>query len=358
MKTLVSFVLTLGIVGVIANPVSKQTIQSENKNSPQVESGDSQKHEEVINTLNKGDQEQKKDTPIENPETPNIDTSKDVNEKVEIIIEENIISPIDDGSQLSEDKCEQEQKKDTTIDNFVTPNIDTSKGVNEKVEIIIEENIISPIDDGPQLLGEFGGGSLLPGYNEDAPQLPGAIEDSPSSPQFPGLIGGGPHLPELIESSPQMPGYFAAGPQLPGDFAATPQLPGHFASGPQVPGFVEESPQMPSFIGDIPQLPEFIESDPQMPGFNDDGPQLPEVGEDDFLIDKDYFREDMQKIEHEIMETAAGFIPTPLVFRRKQKPTRRRFATRRHFRRNPYRRHQFFYPSYYTFYRPSSLRFY
>ncbi|KAM3965146.1 uncharacterized protein ACR2FA_000539 [Aphomia sociella] len=61
----------------------------------------------------------------------------------------------------------------------------------------------------------------------------------------------------------------------------------------------------------------------------------------------------------EIMETAAGFVPIP-IFRKRQK-ARRRFATRRHFIRNPYaytyRGLHYYYP-YYGFYRPSSLKYY
>lgn len=67
------------------------------------------------------------------------------------------------------------------------------------------------------------------------------------------------------------------------------------------------------------------------------------------------------RIKDEIMETAAGFAPIPLVFRKRQRmPPRRRFTIRRQYQRypfTPYRRYQNFYP-YYSYYRPSSLRFY
>lgn len=348
MKTLVILVLTLGIVGVIANPVSKQTIQSENKNSPQAESSDSQtKHGDVINTPNKGDQEQKKDTPIESPEWPNIiDTSKsEADGTVEISIEENIINHGPD------DKFEQDQEKYFKTE---TPDIDSAKNDDGSVEIIIEESIVSTTDDNPQS-GDFSAGPLqLPEFNEDVPHLPGANEDIPLLPEF---IGGDPSMPDFVED-PQEAGGFARGPQLPGQFSDGSQLKDEFANGPRLPELFKENPQLPLFMGSIPQLTGFIEGGPQIPGFNIDSPQLPQDMEDDFHIDPDYFRDDMQKIEHEIMETAAGFVPTPLVFRRKHKP-RRRFATRRHFRRNPYRRHQFFHPyRYYAFYRPSSLRYY
>ncbi|XP_059050135.1 uncharacterized protein LOC131845112 [Achroia grisella] len=62
---------------------------------------------------------------------------------------------------------------------------------------------------------------------------------------------------------------------------------------------------------------------------------------------------------NEIMETAAGFVPIP-IFRKRQN-ARRRFATRRHFKRNPYpytyKRLYYYYP-YYGFYYPSSLKYY
>lgn len=74
------------------------------------------------------------------------------------------------------------------------------------------------------------------------------------------------------------------------------------------------------------------------------------VGED---IDEKFSLINMQD---EIMETAAGFAPLPFL-RRRQKP-RKHFASRRNFNKNPHRRFHFFYPYYYTFYRPSSLRFY
>ncbi|CAD0201409.1 unnamed protein product [Chrysodeixis includens] len=67
------------------------------------------------------------------------------------------------------------------------------------------------------------------------------------------------------------------------------------------------------------------------------------------------------RIKDEIMETAAGFAPVPLVFRKRQRmPPRRRFTIRRQYQRypfSPYRRYHSVYP-YYSYYRPSSLRFY
>lgn len=81
------------------------------------------------------------------------------------------------------------------------------------------------------------------------------------------------------------------------------------------------------------------------------------IEDDDFPVE-DPFRDQQVKIEGEIMETAAGFIPTPLVFRRRNKnKPKRRFATRRHFRRNPYRRIHFYHP-YYSFSPYSSLGYY
>ncbi|XP_039752947.1 uncharacterized protein LOC120628578 [Pararge aegeria] len=83
--------------------------------------------------------------------------------------------------------------------------------------------------------------------------------------------------------------------------------------------------------------------------------------EDDFELVKesDYYYNDLiSKDPNEIMQTAAGFVPIP-IFRKKQKHTpRRQYATRRYNRR-PYasRRNYFFYP-YYSYYRPSSLRYY
>ncbi|KPI94479.1 hypothetical protein RR46_04547 [Papilio xuthus] len=56
----------------------------------------------------------------------------------------------------------------------------------------------------------------------------------------------------------------------------------------------------------------------------------------------------------EIMETAAGFVPIPII--RNRQKQRRRFVTRRNFQRYPFKRFHFFYP--YPFYHPSSLRYY
>lgn len=71
----------------------------------------------------------------------------------------------------------------------------------------------------------------------------------------------------------------------------------------------------------------------------------------------------LDKIKDEVMETAEGFVPVPLPFRRRQMP-RRRFANRRYFTGNPYlrqrpflRRRPYFYYPYYGFYHPGT-RFY
>ncbi|VVC92186.1 unnamed protein product [Leptidea sinapis] len=83
---------------------------------------------------------------------------------------------------------------------------------------------------------------------------------------------------------------------------------------------------------------------------------LPQETKGNLPVD-DYYRNDViERNADEIMDTAAGFVPIPII--RRQKP-KRRFATRRYFRRNPYpyRRYQFYSP-YYGFYRPSSLRYY
>ncbi|XP_041979349.1 uncharacterized protein LOC121733223 [Aricia agestis] len=74
-----------------------------------------------------------------------------------------------------------------------------------------------------------------------------------------------------------------------------------------------------------------------------------------------YYKDLMERDPNEIMDTAAGFVPIPILKKRKQKP-RRKFANRRYFRRpnprpNPYRRHYYYYP-YYRYYYPGSLRFY
>lgn len=74
------------------------------------------------------------------------------------------------------------------------------------------------------------------------------------------------------------------------------------------------------------------------------------------LTDDLYVNEIIEKTPDEIMETAAGFVPLPII-RRRQKP-RRRPATRRHFVTKPYRRFYYAYPYYYGYYRPSSLRYY
>ncbi|KAI5644338.1 hypothetical protein NE865_03707 [Phthorimaea operculella] len=63
-------------------------------------------------------------------------------------------------------------------------------------------------------------------------------------------------------------------------------------------------------------------------------------------------------IQDEMMETAEGFVPLPIPFRRRQQ-ARRRFTrpNRRYFRKNPYRTPYYMYP-YRSFYYPSSLRYY
>ncbi|XP_049873544.1 uncharacterized protein LOC126372063 [Pectinophora gossypiella] len=71
----------------------------------------------------------------------------------------------------------------------------------------------------------------------------------------------------------------------------------------------------------------------------------------------------VNKVEGEIMETAAGFVPIPII--RKRQHARRRLArphkparpSRRYFMKNPYWTPYYLYP-YYGFYRPSSLRYY
>ncbi|XP_072948813.1 uncharacterized protein [Epargyreus clarus] len=71
----------------------------------------------------------------------------------------------------------------------------------------------------------------------------------------------------------------------------------------------------------------------------------------------DIYTDVLNKDPNEIMDTAAGFVPIP-IFRNKQK-AKRRFATRRQFRRkpSPRRRIFFFYPTY-GFYPYNSFRFY
>lgn len=90
---------------------------------------------------------------------------------------------------------------------------------------------------------------------------------------------------------------------------------------------------------------------PQSDIYLDDIPEVP-ISNDNF-----YPNPLFNKIQDEIMETAEGFLPVP-IFRKRQQ-ARRRYASRRFFRRNPYpyRRPFYFYP-YYGFYRPSSLRYY
>ncbi|KAJ2949100.1 hypothetical protein O0L34_g6040 [Tuta absoluta] len=63
-------------------------------------------------------------------------------------------------------------------------------------------------------------------------------------------------------------------------------------------------------------------------------------------------------LQDEMMETAEGFVPLPIPFRRRQQ-ARRRFSkpNRRYFKKNPYRTPYYLYP-YRSFYYPSSLRYY
>ncbi|XP_053609519.1 uncharacterized protein LOC128674713 [Plodia interpunctella] len=93
--------------------------------------------------------------------------------------------------------------------------------------------------------------------------------------------------------------------------------------------------------------------------------------QNELSIDDDTFtildREDLNRDEvmesntDEIMQTAAGFIPVPIIkkFRQKQ-PARRRVAARRQYRRpQPHPHHwRYSFPYvYYSYYRPSSLRY-
>ncbi|XP_013186844.1 uncharacterized protein LOC106132075 [Amyelois transitella] len=97
-------------------------------------------------------------------------------------------------------------------------------------------------------------------------------------------------------------------------------------------------------------------------------PQIQDVlniDDGDFkILDREDFNRDeaMESNPDEIMQTAAGFVPVPIIrkFRQKQK-ARRRVATRRQFKRHPrpYTPWRYLYPySYYSFYRPSSLRYF
>ncbi|KAJ0176702.1 hypothetical protein K1T71_007881 [Dendrolimus kikuchii] len=106
---------------------------------------------------------------------------------------------------------------------------------------------------------------------------------------------------------------------------------------------------------------EFVIQENVVSPFEQFGP-LPELSpQDDFdnfqglPVSEDIDKFSLMKMQDEIMETAAGFAPLPFL-RRRQKP-RKHFASRRNYNKNPHRRFQFFYPYYYAFYRPSSLRF-
>lgn len=130
-----------------------------------------------------------------------------------------------------------------------------------------------------------------------------------------------------------------------------------------------------SVENEVDDLPNILEQEEQGPSPSDDlsSSLIPAGFEDDFPLPSPFTDTDVplrdaediplqdapvSTIQDEIMETAAGFIPTPLVFKRKNKP-RRRFPNRRFFRPNPFRRKFHFYPYYgYGFYRPSSLRFF
>lgn len=239
MKNRLIILLAVGVIGVIANPVSKQTITSDNKNLSQSESIESKtKHEE--STLNNG-----------------------------------------------------EQKKGETIDIMAPDDSSDSKDTNcdDTVDIIIEESVVSQVDDIPNLIEEAQSPDLFP------------PEQSPM---------------DLTQS---------AGPSS-----------------------IDLLPPAQSPIDFLPHAGTPIDLLSQV--------SMPDSFEDNFPVNEIPFRDaPINTIQDEIMETAAGFVPTPLVFRRKNKP-RRRFANRRHFRPNPFRRKfHFFYP-YYGFYQPSSLRYY
>lgn len=77
------------------------------------------------------------------------------------------------------------------------------------------------------------------------------------------------------------------------------------------------------------------------------------VNADDYV-----YNDVIYKDPNEIMDTAAGFVPIPIIRKRKKQTPRRQTPTRRYNRR-PYasRRQYYFYP-YYRYYRPSSLRYY
>lgn len=131
----------------------------------------------------------------------------------------------------------------------------------------------------------------------------------------------------------------------------------------------------PTIIGDtggdvemqIPNVEVIVEEAIDLPGdfsseivselFPYDSDEAAEAEVDEFS------NEIEEKNPDEIMETAAGFVPLPII-RRRKKP-QNRFATRRHFKRQPYyyypsyyRRSPYYYSPYYAFYRPSSLRYY
>lgn len=63
----------------------------------------------------------------------------------------------------------------------------------------------------------------------------------------------------------------------------------------------------------------------------------------------------VNKDPDEIMDTAAGFVPIPII--RNRRKQNKRVSTRRNFKRRPYLYRRFYYYPY-SFYYPSSLRFY
>ncbi|XP_014358168.2 uncharacterized protein LOC106710590 [Papilio machaon] len=105
-------------------------------------------------------------------------------------------------------------------------------------------------------------------------------------------------------------------------------------------------PGVPTSLEGIPN--ELIAPEPATTVIYEDEVQEPQIFnpyiEDNVII----------KEPGEIMETAAGFVPIPII--RNRQKQRRRFVTRRNFQRYPFRRFHFFYP--YPFYHPSSLRYY
>ncbi|XP_050351125.1 uncharacterized protein LOC126773912 [Nymphalis io] len=108
-----------------------------------------------------------------------------------------------------------------------------------------------------------------------------------------------------------------------------------------------ENPTKEVFLEESVSFDEFNSQDPSDAHFDEIVP----------VTDSDYSYNDIiNRDPNEIMDTAAGFVPIP-IFKRRQKP-RKQVAARRRFRKPyPYRRLYYYYP-YYSYYRPSSLRFY